>query len=146
MAYERDLTHPILGHPDEDVIGKINDGQHPPHHDAVASGSELAPPLPPEDFHPQSIAHAGRTVPPPAAARRWLGLLSSSLARRADPACCARPAAVLARAVPAGVVVDGYPRFVGGHAGLTAPPGMFVCQLAFPLHRSTGLLRQWQRR
>jgi hypothetical protein len=33
----------------------------PPHDDAVASGSELAPPLPPGDFHPQSIAHAGRT-------------------------------------------------------------------------------------
>jgi hypothetical protein len=33
----------------------------PPHSDAVASGSELAPPLPPGDFHPQSIAHAGRT-------------------------------------------------------------------------------------
>ena len=32
----------------------------PPHSDAVASGSELAPPLPPGDFHPQSIAHAGR--------------------------------------------------------------------------------------
>jgi hypothetical protein len=26
-----------------------------------ASGPELAPPLPPGDFHPQSIAHAGRT-------------------------------------------------------------------------------------
>ena len=33
----------------------------PPHDDAVASGSQLAPPLPPGDFHPQSIAHAGRT-------------------------------------------------------------------------------------
>ena len=33
----------------------------PPHDDAVASGSELASPLPPGDFHPQSIAHAGRT-------------------------------------------------------------------------------------
>jgi hypothetical protein len=33
----------------------------PPHDDAVASGSELAPPLPPGDFHPQSVAHAGRT-------------------------------------------------------------------------------------
>ena len=33
----------------------------PPHGDAVASGSELAPPLPPGDLHPQSIAHAGRT-------------------------------------------------------------------------------------
>ena len=33
----------------------------PPHDGAVASGSELAPPLPPGDFHPQSIAHAGRT-------------------------------------------------------------------------------------
>src|SRR5215831_8196717 len=33
----------------------------PPHDDAVASGSELASPLPPGDFHPQAIAHAGRT-------------------------------------------------------------------------------------
>ncbi len=32
----------------------------PPHGDAVAS-AWLAPPLPPGDFHPQSIAHAGRT-------------------------------------------------------------------------------------
>jgi hypothetical protein len=33
----------------------------PPRDDAVASGSELASPLPPGDFHPQAIAHAGRT-------------------------------------------------------------------------------------
>jgi len=33
----------------------------PPHDDAVASGSESTPPLPPGDFHPQAIAHAGRT-------------------------------------------------------------------------------------
>lgn len=37
--------------------------QTPPHDDALASGSELAPPLPPGDFHPQAIAHAGRTTP-----------------------------------------------------------------------------------
>ena len=36
--------------------------QTPPHHDAHASGSELVPPLPPGDFHPQAIAHAGRTT------------------------------------------------------------------------------------
>src|SRR5205085_10852368 len=42
----------------------------PPHDDAVASGSELAPPLPPGDFHPQSIAHAGRTQSS-ASAKRW---------------------------------------------------------------------------
>ncbi len=35
--------------------------QTPPHDDALASSSGLAPPLPPGDFHPQSIAHAGRT-------------------------------------------------------------------------------------
>jgi hypothetical protein len=33
----------------------------PPRDDAVASDSELAPPLPPEDFHLLATAHAGRT-------------------------------------------------------------------------------------
>ena len=42
----------------------------PPHGDAVASGSELAPPLPPGDFHPQSVAHAGRTQGDAALRRR----------------------------------------------------------------------------
>jgi hypothetical protein len=44
----------------------------PPHDDAVASGSELAPPLPPGDFHPPSIAHAGRTQKR-RLRRRWPG-------------------------------------------------------------------------
>ena len=52
----------------------------------------VAPPLPPGDSHPQSIAHAGRTQ-----ARRlrrrgrgWVGR-PTRLPARADPACCARP-------------------------------------------------------
>lgn len=38
----------------------------PSHDDTVASGSELAPALPPEDFHLLVIAHAGRTKRAPA--------------------------------------------------------------------------------
>ncbi|MGB6161987.1 MAG: hypothetical protein WCF33_23905, partial [Pseudonocardiaceae bacterium] len=56
----------------------------PPHDDAVASGSELAPPLPPGDSHPQSITHAGRTQERPSAAAH---------ARRAGPVLAALRAA-----------------------------------------------------
>src|SRR5262249_16959796 len=63
----------------------------PPHDDAVASGSELAPPLPPGDFHPQAIAHAGRTqggvlrAPRARRQRRALPLSGPPGARRATP-------------------------------------------------------------
>ena len=53
--------------------------QTPPRDDALASGSELAPPLPPGDFHPQVIAHAGHTRPsarPSTRADRWFRVRS----------------------------------------------------------------------
>jgi transposase len=52
-AYERDPRYPGL------ASGFL---QTPPHDDALASGSELEPPPPPGDFHPQTTAHAGRTT------------------------------------------------------------------------------------
>lgn len=75
----------------------------PPHDDAVASGSELAPPLPPGDFHPQSIAHAGRTQAPPTAAQwtcRWGG---RRLARASGPATLRAALAGRARSRPLAV-------------------------------------------
>ena len=62
----------------------------PPHDDAVASGSELAPPLPPGDFHPQSIAHAGRTQGATFGGVRST-TATTSLSHRPDPRYCARP-------------------------------------------------------
>jgi hypothetical protein len=61
----------------------------PPHDDAVASGSELASPLPPGDFHPQAIAHAGRTQG--GAAARHRGPASAPRALRWDARAHARP-------------------------------------------------------
>ena len=58
----------------------------PPHDDAVASGSELAPPLPPGDFHPQAIAPAGRTQGGAAARRRWPGVSAGLSLAEARPA------------------------------------------------------------
>jgi hypothetical protein len=79
----------------------------PPHDGAVTSGSELAPPLPPGDFHPQSIAHAGRTQERRCGGADVAGcvVLLACLLGPVPLAARGLPA-VLARAGPLGAVVD----------------------------------------
>ena len=66
------LYHSLLAHPGRSALYAVRVPRcrglasgflpTPLRSDAVASGSGLASPLPLEDFHLQSITHAGRTI------------------------------------------------------------------------------------